>query len=239
LDQFKYILLWLVAAFLIADYPLQSNLVFQIRYKYKFGGLLHVAIHALAGLFLLYPFLVHWQIWVAFAATIVLHYFIDTVSKTNILMWLGDQAAHLILIAGVAFLCRNLQPVPLPHIIAKYYFNVPFVLYVIGYLAATFAGTIFIFFVKMTFQKDYQARPILSYEKTTGVISRAIVVTAIILGFKLTPAFFFAAPVPDLLRMHQVVTLRGDERHYKDVYPTDVLISFVYAAAIGVALAFA
>jgi hypothetical protein len=238
LGQFKYILLWLVAAFLIADYPLQSNLVFQIRYKYKFGGLLHVAIHALAGLFLLYPFLVHWQIWAAFAATIVLHYFIDTVSKTNILMWFADQAAHLILIVGVAFLCRNLQPITLPPIIAKYYFNVPFVLYVIGYLAATFAGTIFIFFLKMTFQKDYQARPILLYEKTTGVLSRAIVVTAVILGFKLTPAFFFVAPVPDLLRLYQVVTLRGGERHYKDVYPADVLISFVYAAAIGVALSF-
>lgn len=238
MGQFKYILLWLIAAFLVADYPLQSNLVFEIRYKYRFGGLLHVAIHALAGLFLLYPFLVHWQIWVAFGATIILHYFIDTVSKTNIFMWLADQGAHVALIAGVALLCRNLEPVPLPDVVAKYYFNVPFALYVIGYLAATFAGTILVFFVKMTFQKDYQTRPILLYEKTTGVLSRAIVVTAIILGFKLTPAFFFVAPVPDLLRLYQVVTLRGDQRHYKDVYPADVLISFLYAAAIGVALAF-
>ncbi|HUV87917.1 MAG TPA: DUF3307 domain-containing protein [bacterium] len=238
MDQFKYILLWLIAAFLIADYPLQLNLVFEIRYKYRFGGLLHVAIHALAGLFLLYPYLAHWQIWAAFGATIILHYFIDTVSKTNIYMWLADQASHIVLIAGVAFLGRHLQPLPLPHIVAQYYFNAPFALYVIGYLAATFAGTIFIFFVKMTFRKGYQTRPILLYEKTTGVVSRAVVVTAIILGFKLTPAFFFVAPVPDLLRLYQVVTLRGDERHYKDVYPADVLISFLYAAAIGVALAF-
>jgi hypothetical protein len=238
LGQFKYILLWLIAAFLIADYPLQSNLVFQIRYKYKYGGLLHVAIHALAGLFLLYPYLGHWQVWAAFAVTIILHYFIDTVSKTNIFMFFADQASHILLIAGVAFLCRNLEPVALPPVIAKYYFNVPFILYVIGYLAATFAGTIIIFFVKMTFQKDYQTRPILLYEKTTGVISRAVVVTAVILGFKLSPAFFFVAPVPDLLRMYQVVTQRGKERHYKDIYPTDVLISFAYAAAIGVALAF-
>jgi len=238
LDQFKYILLWLIAAFLIADYPLQSNLVFEIRYKYKFGGLLHVAIHALAGLFLLYPYLAHWQMWAAFGATIVLHYFIDTVSKTNIFMWAGDQASHVALIVGAALLCRHLQPVPLPDIVAKYYFNVPFALYVIGGLAATFAGTIFVFFVKMTFRKDYHTRPILLYEKTTGVLSRAIVVAAVVLGFKLTPAFFFIAPVPDLLRLYQVVTLRGTENHYKDVYPGDVLISFAYAAAIGVALAF-
>jgi len=238
LDQFKYILLWLIAAFLIADYPLQSNLVFEIRYKYKFGGLLHVAIHALAGLFLLYPYLAHWQLWVAFGVTIVLHFLIDTVSKTNIFMWVADQGAHLALIAGVAFLCRNLQPVPLPDIVAQYYFNAPFVLYVIGGLAATFAGTIFVFFVKMTFRKDYRTRPILLYEKTTGVISRAIVVTAVVLGLKLTPAFLLVAPVPDLLRLYQVVTLRGNEAHYKNVYPADILISFIYAAAIGVALAF-
>jgi hypothetical protein len=238
LDQFRYIFLWLIAAFLIADYPLQSNFVFEIRYKYRFGGTLHVALHALAGLFLLYPYLVHWQIWAAFGATIVLHYFIDTVSKTNIYMWAADQAAHIVLILGVAFLCRGLQPIPLPHVIARYYFNVPFALYVIGYLAATFAGTIFVFFIKSTFKKGFETRPILIYEKTTGVLSRAIVVTAVILGFKLTPAFFFAAPVPDLLRLYQVVTLRGREPHYKDVYPSDVAISFLYAAAIGVALAF-
>jgi hypothetical protein len=238
-DQFPYIFLWLTAAFLIADYPLQSNLVFQIRYKYKYGGLLHVALHALAGLFLLYPYLSHWQIWAAFGATLVLHYFIDTVSKKNILMWLADQAAHIALIVGVAFVGRNLAPLELPETVARYYFNVPIALYVIGYVAATFAGTILIFFVKITFRKDYQARPILLFEKTTGVISRALVVTAVILGFKLTPAFFFVAPVPDLLRLYQVVTARGiDEKHYKDVYPSDIIISFVYAGAIGIALAF-
>jgi hypothetical protein len=237
MDQFKYIFLWLAAAFIIADYPLQSNLVFQIRYKYKFGGLLHVSIHALAGLFLLYPYLSHWQMWLTFGATIVLHYFIDTVSKKNIFMWLADQASHIALIIGVALLCRNLQPIPLPEVVAKYYFNTAFALYVIGYAAAAFAGTIFIFFVKSTFKSGYQARPILLYEKTTGVIARAIVVTAVILGFKVTPAFFFVSPVPDLLRLYQVVTLRNQEDHYKDVYPSDIVISFLYAAAIGVGLA--
>jgi len=238
MDQFKYIFLWLTAAFLIADYPLQSNFVFAIRYKYRFGGLLHVALHALAGLFFLYPYLSHWQVWTAFMATIVLHYFIDTVSKKNIFMWLADQASHIALIVGVAFLCRHLQPIALPELLEKYYFNTTFALYVIGYVAATFAGTILVFFVKSTFRRGYEPRPILLYEKTTGVVSRAIVVTAIILGFKVSPAFFFLSPVPDLLRLYQVVTMRNAENHYKDVYPSDIVISFLYAAAIGVALAF-
>jgi hypothetical protein len=238
MDQFKYIFLWLTAAFLIADYPLQSNLVFALRYKYRFGGLLHVALHALAGLFFVYPYLGHWQIWVTFGATIVLHYFIDTISKKNIFMWLADQGSHLLLIFGVALLCRHLTPIALPEVVAKYYFNASVAVYVIGYVAATFAGTILVFFMKSTFRRDFEARPILFYEKTTGVVSRAIVVTAVLLGFKVTPAFFFVSPVPDLLRLYQVVTQRHDEKHYKDVYPSDILISFLFAAAIGVALAF-
>ncbi len=237
MNQFPYITLWLVVAFLLADYPLQSNLVFQIRYKYKYGALLHIAIHALAGLFLLYPYLGHWQVWAAFGATIALHYFIDTVNKKNIYMWLADQAAHIGLIALVGVLCRNLQPAALPDVITAYYFDTTIAWYIIGYLVATFAGTIFIFFVKVTFRPGHKPGPILPYEKTTGVVARALVVTAIILGFKLTPAFFFVAPVPDLLRLYQVITMRGAEGHYKDVYPTDVVVSFVYAGAAGIALA--
>jgi hypothetical protein len=238
LDQFKYIALWLITAFLVADYPLQSNLVFEFRYKYKYGGLLHVAIHALVGLVFISPYLTHWQVWAAFGATIFLHYFIDTVSKSNIFMWLVDQSAHILLILGAAFLCRNLQPIELPAVVARYYFSVPFALYVIGYLAAAFAGTILILFVKLTFLRDYKPRPLLTYEKLTGVISRAIVVTAVILGVKVSPAFFFAAPVPDLIRLYLVLSRRGDEKHYRDIYVQDVIISFVYAAAIGVALSF-
>ncbi len=239
MDQFLYIFLWLVVAFLVADYPLQSNLVFQFRYKYRFGGLLHVAIHALAGLFLVYPYLARWQIWAAFGGTIVAHYFIDKISKRNIYMWLFvDQAAHIGLIALAAFFCRHLVPLKLPALVAQYYFSTRVALYLIGYLAATFAGTIFVYFVKVTYRRGYGVPPIHMFEKTTGVVARAVVVTAVILGFKLTPAFFFLAPVPDLLRFYQVVTLRNDKKNYKDVYVPDVIVSFVYAALIGGALAF-
>ena len=128
--------------------------------------------------------------------------------------------------------------VELPAVIARYYFNVPFAFYVIGYLAAAFAGTILVMFVKLTFRRDYQPRPLLTYEKLTGVVSRSLVLTAIILGSKVSAAFFLAAPVPELIRLYLVLSRRGDEKHYRDIYVQDVIISFVYAAAIGVALSF-
>jgi len=237
-NQFPYIFGWLVVAFLVADYPLQSNVVFQFRYKYRFGGLLHVAIHAFTAFFFLYPFLNHWQLWAAVGATIICHYPIDTVTKKNIFMWVGDQAAHIALIALAAFVGRNLAPVTLPPLLSRYYFNLSFIVYIIGYLTATFVGTIFVLFVNMTFRRGYEARPILLYEKATGVIARAIVTTAMLLGFKLTPAFFLLAPVPDLLRIYQIVTLRGDAETYKGIYVSDIIVSFFFAAGIGAALAF-
>jgi hypothetical protein len=240
MDQFIYILLWFTVGFLIADYPLQLNVVFQLRYKYRHGGLVHVAIHAVTGLFFIYPYLAHWQIWAAFAATTVAHYFIDTLNKKNIFMWLGDQVTHLLLIAAVACLCRNLQPTLLPAPFAPYYLNIPFALYVVGYLTAGFTGTIFVFFVKQTWWRDYRGapRPILLYEKVTGVLARVMVVTAVVLAFKISPAFLLVAPVPDLFRIYHVLSSRGAERHYKNVYVPGIVISFLYAAAIGVALAF-
>lgn len=238
MGQFWNICLWLVVGFLVADYPLQLNFVFKIRYKYRFGGLLHVAFHFLSALVFVIPYLVHWQLWALITATIILHYFVDTVNKKNIWMLLGDQAIHLALIAGVAYVGRDLQPIKLPAAVAAWYFNRQVVLYIIGYLAATFAGTIIIYFLKMTFRRDYSGRAILGYEKATGVLARVWVVTAVLLGFKVSPGFFLAAPVPDLIRLYGVLTRRGDERHFRNVYPVDILISFVYAAAIGVALTF-
>jgi len=237
-NNFWNIFLWLYVAFLVADYPLQLNVVFRVRYKYRYGGLLHVGIHFLSGLFFLLPYLVHWQIWALFTATIILHYFIDTVNKKSVWMLLADHAAHFGLIAVLAWLARNLQPAPLPALCARWYLDPAVPLYGIGYLAATYAGTIFIFFLKMTFRPGYFGRPLLGYEKTTGVIARAVTATAVILGFKLTPAFFAVAPVPELLRLYRVWTRRGEDGHYRDVYIWDVAVSFVWAAAIGVALSF-
>lgn len=237
MGHFPFIAGWLVVAFLVADYPLQSNVVFQFRYKYRYGGLLHVAIHALAAYFFVWPYLNHWQVWLAVGVTIACHYPIDTVSKKNILMWLVDQSIHLALIGGAAFAVRNLEPVTLPPLLSRYYFNGVVIIYAVGYLVATFVGTIFIYFINMTFRRGFEARPILLYEKATGVIARAVAVTAVVLGFKVTAAFFLLAPVPDLLRIYQVVTLRGENDTYKGVYVSDIIISFFYATAVGVALA--
>jgi hypothetical protein len=238
MGNFTNILLWLCVAFVVADYPLQTNFVFAFRYKYRYGGILHVAIHFVVGAVFLFPYLLNWRMWVVLVVLNVLHYFIDTVSKKNIWMFFADQAAHLVLIVAGAFFAAGAVPMVLPETIARYYFSTSFPLYIIGYIAATFVGTIVIYFVKMTFRSDYAGRGIFGYEKSTGVLSRAATVTAILLGARYHPVLFLAAPVGEGLRLAHVMSKSKDDHQYRDVYYFDVILSFVYAAAIGIALAF-
>jgi hypothetical protein len=175
--------------------------------------------------------------WVFYGATIAIHYLVDTVNKKNIWMWFGDQAIHLVLIGVVAWLCRDLQPFALPAAVARWYFDPALPVYVIGYVLAAFAGTIFIYFIKMTFVPDYGPRPILTYEKATGVIARAATLTAVILGFKISPAFFVVAPIPEMIRLAAVLAKRGDGGDHRNVYPLDVGISFVFTLVLAAGLA--
>ncbi|UCE27500.1 MAG: DUF3307 domain-containing protein [Candidatus Coatesbacteria bacterium] len=238
MGNFVNISLWLCVAFLVADYPLQTNFVFAFRYKYKYGGIFHVSIHFVMGTVFLFPYLINWQIWVVLVVLNVLHYFIDTVAKKNIWMLFADQAAHLVLIVAGAFFAAGAIPMALPDTVARYYFSTSLPLYLIGYIVATFAGTIVIYFVKMTFRSDYTGRGIFGYEKFTGVLSRAATVTAILLGARYHPALFLAAPLGEGLRLAHIMSKTKDDRQYRDVYYLDVILSFVYAAAIGTALTF-
>lgn len=232
------IFLWLCVAFLVADYPLQTNKVFEFRYKYRLGGLLHVIIHFLAAFVLLFPYLLGWQIWVVLVVTNVAHFFIDTVSKKNIWMFVGDHAAHFALILLGAVFAAEAEPLVLPTPLSEVYFSNGFLIYLIGYLAATYMGGIVIYFLKMTFRPDYAGRGIYGYEKFSGVLARAATVTGVLLGAKVHPAFFATVPVGEGLRLAHVMSKSEENPHYRDVYYGDTVISFVYAAAIGTALAF-
>ncbi len=238
MGNFTNIFLWLCVAFLVADYPLQTNFVFAFRYRYKYGGVLHVAIHFVVGVVFLIPYLHNWRIWVVLVVLNALHYFIDTISKKNIQMFFGDQAVHLILIVAGAFFAAGAAPMFLSETVARYYFSTSFPLYLIGYVAATFAGTIVIYFVKMTFRSDYAGRGIFGYEKFTGALSRAATVTAILLGARYHSVLFLTAPVGEGLRLAHIMSKSNDGNQYRDVYYLDVILSFVYAAAIGIALTF-
>jgi hypothetical protein len=238
MGSFTNIFLWLCVVHLVADYPLQTNFVFSFRYKYKHGGLLHVGIHFVIGAVFLLPYLLNWQIWVVLAVSNVIHYFIDKISKTNLWMFLGDQAAHLAIIAAGAFVAAGAVPMALPDTVGHYYFSTSLPLYVIGYLAATFMGTIVIYFIKVTFRPDYAGRGIFGYEKFAGALARAATVTAILLGARYHPAFFLTAPAGEGLRLAHVFWKSENRGQYKDVYYADIIISFVYAAAVGAALTF-
>ncbi len=234
MGQFWYIFLWLIIAHILADYPLQTNRVFAARYKYKFGGVIHVLVHYIVGLLLLFPYLLSWEFWVTYTAITVAHYFIDTVKKGNIWAFFLDQLSHLILLAGVARLCIDANPISTPGWLNRYYFDIDLLVYITGYLTVAFVGTIIVLFLKT---EEYRDKPLTIYEKTTGALARIATLTCVILTFKLHWGFLVLIPIPELVRLVIVYSKRElPHLPYKNVTPRDVIVSFAFTLVIAIPL---
>jgi hypothetical protein len=232
MGQFWHIFLWLTIAHLIADFPLQTNRVFSVRYKYKFGGLIHVAIHFIVGLALLVPFLGSIKFWLLYTVITVAHYFIDTIKKKNIWAFFGDQLSHIALLAGVAFFCRYDVPFQIPQWLGAYYYNIPLLVYITGYLLVIFVGVIIVLFLK---RGERATIPPSLYEKTTGGLARAWTLTVIILAFNIHWSFVVLAPAGEVIRLI-IVNAKRELPHlsYKNVLPRDIVISFIYSFLISI-----
>ena len=234
MGQFWYILLWLIIAHIIADFPLQTNKVFAARYKYKYGGLIHVFIHFAVGIILLFPYLASWEFWLSFAVVTTLHYFIDTIKKTNIWAFILDQMSHFLLLSGVALLCCRVTAMNVPDWFGAYYYNLNLLVYIIGYLAAAYVGIIVILFLKPGENKD---KPPTVYEKTTGALARVATLTCVILAFNLHWAFAVLIPVPETVRLIIVLSRRNlPHIPYKNIFPRDIIVSFAYTLLLAIPL---
>lgn len=234
MGQFWYIFLWLIIAHILADFPLQTNRVFAARYKYKFGGIIHVSIHYIVGLILLFPYLASWEFWLSFTAVTIIHYFIDTIKKGNIWAFVLDQVSHLIVLAGVAFLCRGVVSLNIPDWLSIYYLNTNLLVYLIGYLTAAYIGTIVVLFLK---SDKYRKKPPTGYEKITGVLARVATLTCVILAFKLHWGFAVLIPIPETIRFLIVYSKRKlPHLPYRNITPRDVVVSFIYTLIVAIPL---
>ncbi|MCP4229160.1 MAG: DUF3307 domain-containing protein [bacterium] len=232
MGQFWYIFLWLLIAHLIADFPLQTNRVFAARYKYKYGGIIHVVIHFIIGLILLVPYLGSWKFCLLYTIITVAHYFIDTIKKKNIWAFFGDQLLHIILLGGGAFLCRGDIPFQIPQWLGSYYYNIPLLVYIIGYLLVAYVGIIVVLFLK---RGERATTPPSLYEKTTGGLARVWTLSVIILAFNLHWGFVVLAPAGEIVRF-VVVNAKRELPHlsYKNVMPRDIVISFIYSILVAI-----
>lgn len=109
--------LYLILAHFIADLVLQPDRIVQMKHEGWKGNAIHAAIHGATALVILLPFLPNFAVFSAILIVSVSHFFIDSAKieiekKANryVKIFLIDQSAHLLLIAGAGYLLHNESP---------------------------------------------------------------------------------------------------------------------------------
>jgi len=161
--MFWFLRLWL--AHLIADFPLQTNLIFRLKKKSIFGVFIHGTVFLILALFLSIPYLKYFISWIYIILVWLFHIWIDwekiKVSNTskerdNVWYFVLDQILHLISLIFVFFIPISRYPQlwenpNLGKIWIRFYNSDYFILLSIGYILVVFAGTVFTFYVRKSF----------------------------------------------------------------------------------------
>jgi len=104
------LLLPLILAHFLADYPMQSNRLVAYKSKHFAGIVLHSLTHVLTSFLLTLPFIASGKLWLGIAAIFVTHNLFDEI-KVNLnrrfpthffLFYVIDQIAHWLVIVAVS-----------------------------------------------------------------------------------------------------------------------------------------
>ncbi|HOJ92627.1 MAG TPA: DUF3307 domain-containing protein [Dictyoglomaceae bacterium] len=180
----------LFLAHLLADFPLQSNLIFRYKKQTKYGILLHTSIYLIISLLLSFPYLKYPEAIIFILFLFFVHTLIDLKkmnrsirsNNDNIKNFIIDQLEHIISISLVFLLPISKNPEYLGTkilggIINKYYNSDYYVLLFIGYFFVSFAGTIFYCYLIRVFgnKNIFTSNGVSQKEKYKEVLIRTII----------------------------------------------------------------
>ncbi|MEK6645196.1 MAG: DUF3307 domain-containing protein [Candidatus Firestonebacteria bacterium] len=181
----------LVLAHFIADFPFQTNKIFALKIKRKWGVVLHGCIIGFTSLIFLLPFLNHPKTWSLIILLTIAHTFQDKskviyntqFERDNFWTFIFDEFVHLFIIILVAFNLNGLTPnMNLPCWFNSIYTNDKLIIAGIWYLLGTYTTTIAISYIKKTFNKEYRMAP---FEmppfglKYLGILERIAIITLV------------------------------------------------------------
>ncbi|MCX5777218.1 MAG: DUF3307 domain-containing protein [Candidatus Firestonebacteria bacterium] len=117
-----FIFIRLLAAHFLADFMLQTDSVFKIKVKYKWGVLLHGAIVALITALFLLPYFSSPVVIGLYILGSLVHIFQDRakiaynlqIENNNLWTFLLDQIGHIAVLAIISYGAVNLQRLPYP-----------------------------------------------------------------------------------------------------------------------------
>lgn len=189
----------LLLAHLIAEFPLQFDVIYRLKVNKRTGIWLHSFIFFIVALFLLIPW---WRIsrfWVFMIFLLLMHYVLDRLKimlhrryqVDNLGIFLLDQAAHigcisLVFLIGLDETLRFKLAMPLNSLTVIYQDNQA-VLILIGYLFATFGASFLVYYLEKLFFASRTERGFLTTAEKYYSIFGGLLITT----FALLKGYYF------------------------------------------------
>lgn len=153
----------LVLAHLIADFPLQTDKVFTVKVRYRWGVLIHGFIVGLMSFILVFPYLQDIQVWTSLILLWLLHTFQDKekiiynlqIERNNLWTFLTDQILHIGAIGLACFGFSNLTPIIYKGLVWDIYWSNKIVIIIALLFVVTYGANVLISYIKNTiFNKE-------------------------------------------------------------------------------------
>ncbi|MGC8813210.1 MULTISPECIES: DUF3307 domain-containing protein [Dictyoglomus] len=211
----------LFLAHLIADFPLQTNKIFEFKRSTPYGILAHTGIYLLISVILSIPYLRYLDAVIFLIFLFSIHTLIDVskvrnfLSKDGLKEFLLDQFKHFLSLMLVFLLPsgNRVLYLSLPEslrFIERFYNSDYYILLGIGYFFVSFAGTIFYFYIVKTFgiKNFFGKEGISTKSKYLEVLFRSVI---FFVYYKFS--FFYSLIVFLMLRILEILA----NKNYKGV----------------------
>jgi hypothetical protein len=224
----------LFLAFLIADYVLQFDWLFRLRYEKRWGVFVHAGFHLVVTLLLCLPYLHHTWFFVAVVLLQVAHGFFDKIKKQNLWAFLGDQAFHIATLAGLAWLFGGITPADwLPPWLDVLWKDDYLVNLLSGLLLSAYVGMILVNFANRTFRRSFTREGFSDYYRNSFLFGGLLAFSGVELGFQLSPWFFLAAVAPAALLTWVARRPNEEDGSFNGAFKLDYLWMLLWGALWG------
>lgn len=221
----------LLLAFLLADYPLQTDWVFKIRYEKRWGVALHAGIHLLVTLAVCLPYLHSPWFIVGVVVLQAVHGLFDTVKKNGLLGFFADQLFHFASLAALAWIFGHLEPAWLTTgWLADLWRDDYLINLLSGMILAGYTTMIAVNFGNKSLRKDFERELFSGYYRYSMVLGGVVSYSGLVLVYQLSPLYLLLAAAPPITLGLLARKNGDDDGSFHGAYPLDYLFSFLSAA---------
>jgi hypothetical protein len=206
-----FLFLKLYLGHLIGDFVLQVEEIYNLKVKSLWGHLYHVLTHAVAYIFLCYPYFKGQPfLWIFIFIICIIHFGQDVLKyilvkkypQFGFLLFMLDQFFHLAFLSTIFFfpIHKTLPEIATENELSRIYLDSNYTLFAIAFILATFATSYMLFSFRINFIKG--SRPlhfITSFEMYHAIFERGLITTLLI--FTSSPMTFLTISLTGLVRL--------------------------------------